>query len=418
MTKNSEKRVPALRFKGFTNDWEQRKLGCLMNITSVKRIHQSDWRKKGIPFYRARDITALSKNLNIEEPIFISRDLYEEYSKISGKVQINDLLVTGVGTIGVPLLVQTVPLYFKDGNIIWFQNSNKLIGLFFLYLFKTNTVQKYIHTTTGVGTVPTYTIQSGKNTPVYITSKKEQKDIGTIFQLIDNLISLQQRKLDILIKLNRNIIINLFKEIRVNHHAIELKHTASNWKSARLKELGICQSGFGFPIKEQNGSKGIPFFKVSDFNTFGNEIYLQYANNYVTNHQIRKNKWKIFDQVPAIVFAKVGATIFLNRKRMINEPFLIDNNLMAFELNRQKLDYKFAKILFDNMYLPKFAQVGALPSYNASDINAIKVKIPDMDSQKKIANIIMKNNNEIILQKQILQKGKELKQFLLQNIFI
>lgn len=106
-----------------------------MNITSVKRIHQSDWRKKGIPFYRARDITALSKNLNIEEPIFISRDLYEEYSKISGKVQINDLLVTGVGTIGVPLLVQTVPLYFKDGNIIWFQNSNKLIGLFFyIYL--------------------------------------------------------------------------------------------------------------------------------------------------------------------------------------------------------------------------------------------------------------------------------------------
>lgn len=236
--------------------------------------------------------------------------------------------------------------------------------------------------------------------------------------LLFKIFVLQQRKLDILIKLNRNIIINLFKEIRVNHHAIELKHTASNWKSARLKELGICQSGFGFPIKEQNGSKGIPFFKVSDFNTFGNEIYLQYANNYVTNHQIRKNKWKIFDQVPAIVFAKVGAAIFLNRKRMINEPFLIDNNLMAFELNLQKLDYKFAKILFDNMYLPKFAQVGALPSYNASDINAIKVKIPDMDSQKKIANIIMKNNNEIILQKQILQKGKELKQFLLQNMFI
>ena len=246
----------------------------------------------------------------------------------------------------------------------------------------------------------------------------EAQKIIHIFNHLNRLQVLQQRKLDILIKLNRNIIINLFKEIRVNHHAIELKHTASNWKSARLKELGICQSGFGFPIKEQNGSKGIPFFKVSDFNTFGNEIYLQYANNYVTNHQIRKNKWKIFDQVPAIVFAKVGAAIFLNRKRMINEPFLIDNNLMAFELNRQKLDYKFAKILFDNMYLPKFAQVGALPSYNASDINAIKVKIPDMDSQKKIANIIMKNNNEIILQKQILQKGKELKQFLLQNMFI
>ena len=316
------------------------------------------------------------------------------------------------GTIDKPQLL-IAPFWTVD--TLFFLTPENDTDLYFLFSFFQKVNWKKYDESTGLPSLSKKTISTIK---IKTPSKNEQIKIGTLIQKVNNLISLQQRKLDILIKLNRNIIINLFKEIRVNHHAIELKHTASNWKSARLKELGICQSGFGFPIKEQNGSKGIPFFKVSDFNTFGNEIYLQYANNYVTNHQIRKNKWKIFDQVPAIVFAKVGAAIFLNRKRMINEPFLIDNNLMAFELNLQKLDYKFAKILFDNMYLPKFAQVGALPSYNASDINAIKVKIPDMDSQKKIANIIMKNNNEIILQKQILQKGKELKQFLLQNMFI
>ena len=393
MTKSDDKRVPALRFKGFTDEWEQRKLGEISNI-----IAGGDKNINKIKKYGKYPVIANSINKN-----GIVGYYDNEY-----RVKAPAVTVTGRGEIG--------------HAVARFQNFTPIVRLLALSskldpIFLANSINKirFFNESTGV---PQLTKPQLSTYSIIIPSVEEQNNIGKLILLIEKYIHLQQRKLDILIKLNRNIIINLFKEIRVNHHAIELKHTASNWKSARLKELGICQSGFGFPIKEQNGSKGIPFFKVSDFNTFGNEIYLQYANNYVTNHQIRKNKWKIFDQVPAIVFAKVGAAIFLNRKRMINEPFLIDNNLMAFELNLQKLDYKFAKILFDNMYLPKFAQVGALPSYNASDINAIKVKIPDMDSQKKIANIIMKNNNEIILQKQILQKGKELKQFLLQNMFI
>ncbi|UXE89311.1 restriction endonuclease subunit S domain-containing protein [Limosilactobacillus reuteri] len=80
-------------------------MGKIMNVTSVKRIHQSDWQKVGIPFYRARDIVAISKGQKISEPIYISENKYKEFSEISGKVKINDLLVTGVGTIGVPLLV-------------------------------------------------------------------------------------------------------------------------------------------------------------------------------------------------------------------------------------------------------------------------------------------------------------------------
>lgn len=389
MNRREMKRAPVLRFKGFTNDWEQRKLKDCLEINSgrdYKHLHSGNIPVFGTGGY----MLSVDEALSYKNAIGIGRK----------------------GTIDKPQLL-IAPFWTVD--TLFFLTPENDTDLYFLFSFFQKVNWKKYDESTGLPSLSKKTISTIK---IKTPSKNEQIKIGTLIQKVNNLISLQQRKLDILIKLNRNIIINLFKEIRVNHHAIELKHTASNWKSARLKELGICQSGFGFPIKEQNGSKGIPFFKVSDFNTFGNEIYLQYANNYVTNHQIRKNKWKIFDQVPAIVFAKVGAAIFLNRKRMINEPFLIDNNLMAFELNRQKLDYKFAKILFDNMYLPKFAQVGALPSYNASDINAIKVKIPDMDSQKKIANIIMKNNNEIILQKQILQKGKELKQFLLQNMFI
>ena len=70
---------------------------------------------------------------------------YDEYSLVSGKVTIGDLLVTGVGTIGVPYLIRnSEPLYFKDGNIIWFQNGTKIDGDFFLYSFFGKAIQAFL----------------------------------------------------------------------------------------------------------------------------------------------------------------------------------------------------------------------------------------------------------------------------------
>ena len=104
------------------SSWEQRKLGELMDAASVRRVHQEDWTDEGVRFLRARDLVAFAKNESIEDPLFISSEMYKEYSAQSGKVSVGDLLVTGVGTIGVPWLVTSDnPVYFKDGNIIWFK---------------------------------------------------------------------------------------------------------------------------------------------------------------------------------------------------------------------------------------------------------------------------------------------------------
>lgn len=189
---------PELRFKGFTDAWEQRKLGELMEITSVKRIHQSDWTDSGVRFLRARDIVAVSKNEEVSEPLFISQEKYDEYSALSGKVKIGDLLVTGVGTIGVPMLINNEePLYFKDGNIIWFKNEDRIDGEFFYHSFNGSFIQNFIKESAGIGTVGTYTIESGKKTPILLpTQKDEQQKIGTFFSQLDTLITLHQRKCD------------------------------------------------------------------------------------------------------------------------------------------------------------------------------------------------------------------------------
>lgn len=390
-----------------------------MNITSVKRIHQSDWRKKGIPFYRARDITALSKNLNIEEPIFISRDLYEEYSKISGKVQINDLLVTGVGTIGVPLLVQTVPLYFKDGNIIWFQNSNKLIGLFFLYLFKTNTVQKYIHTTTGVGTVPTYTIQSGKNTPVYITSKKEQKDIGTIFQLIDNLISLQQRKLKLLKLLKKAILQNLFVDKSMPY--LRFISFDKSWDIVKLKDVGKATGGTSIE---------------SEFTSIGGTHKVISIGSYKENHAYNDQgiRVNLNDKTKKRVLNKDDLTMILNDKttsgRIIGSVLLIPvDNVFVYNQRTERIEpnhKKFSsKFLYQYLNSPNIrnkifsnAQGNTQIYVNWSSISKIKYLMPQKKEQDKISKLLFTLDFIINNQQLRIKKYEKFKQFLLQNMFI
>ncbi|WP_245953346.1 restriction endonuclease subunit S, partial [Lactobacillus rodentium] len=77
--------IPILRFKEFNDEWQQSKLGEIMDVGSVKRIHQADWRNEGVRFLRARDIVALSKNEEPTDFLYIDNSKYNEYSKISGK---------------------------------------------------------------------------------------------------------------------------------------------------------------------------------------------------------------------------------------------------------------------------------------------------------------------------------------------
>ena len=187
--------ISTVNKKRITSSWEQRKLGDMMNVTSVKRIHQSDWTDSGVRFLRARDIVAAAKNEEPDDYLYISKEKYEEYSALSGKVSVSDLLVTGVGTIGVPYLVRNLePLYFKDGNIIWLQNSDKIDGKFLFYSFSAEQIQGFINESAGIGTVGTYTIESGKKTPISLPNQIEQAKVGEFFQQLDNLITLHQRK--------------------------------------------------------------------------------------------------------------------------------------------------------------------------------------------------------------------------------
>lgn len=229
---------PKIRFKGYTEDWEQSKLGDMMNVTSVKRIHQSDWTDSGIRFLRARDIVSAAKNEEPDDYLYISKEKYDEYSLVSGKVAIGDMLVTGVGTIGVPYLIRnSEPLYFKDGNIIWFQNGSKIDGDFFFYSFLGKTIQDFINKSTGIGTVGTYTIESGKKTPITLPEMKEQQQIGVFFHHFDHLITLHQHKCDETKTLKKYMLQKMFPQNGANAPEIRFDGFTDAWEQRKFFEL-------------------------------------------------------------------------------------------------------------------------------------------------------------------------------------
>ena len=205
----------------------------------------------------------------------------------------------------------------------------------------------------------------------------------------------------------------------MNQHSnpkIRFKEFVNKWNNYRLGQLGNFKSGIGFPDSQQGGTEGIPFFKVSDMNNIGNETEMRNANNYVTQDQIIKNSWKVINETPAIIFAKVGAALMLNRKRIVNRPFLIDNNTMSYSLD-ESWDKDFGLTLFQTINLPKYAQIGALPSYNASDIAMIKVNVPDVQEQSAIGSLFRTLDDLLASYKDNFANYQSLKTTMLSKMF-
>ncbi|MCA1001018.1 restriction endonuclease subunit S [Bacillus thuringiensis] len=169
------------------NNWRWVRLGNLFSVTSSKRVKQSSWRSEGIPFYRAREIVSLKKGEDLKDPIFITKELYDENVSISGKPEIGDILVTGVGTLGITFLVENEnEFYFKDGNVVWLKNFNSVNARYIEMLFESQLLKKQISNQSQGTTVGTLTIVKAKNLLLPFPPLEEQDRIlDNVYKLFE-----------------------------------------------------------------------------------------------------------------------------------------------------------------------------------------------------------------------------------------
>ena len=138
--------------------WEWVRFGEIMNVVSARRVHQSDWKNEGIPFYRAREIAKLSEDGYVDNELFISAELYDELSK-SGVPKEGDLMVTAVGTLGKTYIVtKNDKFYYKDASVICFENYAKLSSEYIKMLMETPLMNYQIRSNSAGTTVATLTM--------------------------------------------------------------------------------------------------------------------------------------------------------------------------------------------------------------------------------------------------------------------
>ena len=196
--KNGES-VPDVRFPGFTDPWEQRKLGDFGKVAMNKRIFKNQTSEKGdVPFYKIGTFGGIADS-------YISHELFEEYKLKYPYPRKGDLLISASGSIGRVIEYSGKDEYFQDSNIVWLDHDNRLDNSFlkqFYNIIKWQGLEG--------STIKRLYNKNILATKIDVPSISEQLRIGDFFQQFDSLIALYQRKLEHLELLKKGLLQQMF----------------------------------------------------------------------------------------------------------------------------------------------------------------------------------------------------------------
>ena len=363
-------------------DWDVKSLGSLFEITSSKRVFQSEWKKSGIPFYRARELAILSEKGVVVNDLYIDIKQYQLYKKQFGVPVVGDMLVTGVGTLGKVYVIQSNrEFYFKDGNIIWFKIKEAINSEFLKQLFSTVLVTKQIDDASGKTTVGTYTINGAKHTSIPFPPKPEQNAIATALSDADALISATERL--------------IAKKKAIKQGAMqELLKPKEGWEEKALGEVAEIRKGQ--LITEKTSVLGnVP--------VVGGGVEVSYYHNTANR------------EGTTITISASGANA--GYVSIHNYPIFASDCSTIGESTEYDIKFIYYFLLKEQKSIYKMQTGGAQPHIYPKQLYYINIYLPKSKSeQTRIATILSDMDAEISLLEQKLEKQKQIKQGMMQSL--
>lgn len=283
------------------NERIEKKLSELCTITSSKRIYRKEYEKSGIPFYRSKEVIQKHKNEPIDLELFISEERYHEIKTQFGVPEKGDILLTSVGTLGIPYYIDNEDeFYFKDGNLTWFKHFSNEIHSKYLYYYILSPIGKEkIDQITIGSTQKAITIQGLKNVKIKIPTKNEQVLITKILSSLDDKIELNNKINKNLEELAQTLYKHWFVDFEFpNEEGLPYKSSGGkmieselglipeNWTIQYLNEVLEFERGI------EPGSKNyeetykehlVPFYRVGDMI---NQDKVVYVDKELTNNKI------------------------------------------------------------------------------------------------------------------------------------
>lgn len=198
---------PEIRFNGFTNDWEQRKLG---EVTSLITKGTTPKDKSGlgeINFIKVENINP--DNGEIENTTKITAEEHEGYLKRS-QLKEDDILFSIAGTLGRVSKVKSSVLPANTNQALAIIRLNEGVIDYITIVLKGRTVEDFIKQNPTIGAQPNLSLKQVSNLEIPFPNNEEQGKIGNFFQFIDRLITLHQRKCEELKNVKKYMLQNMF----------------------------------------------------------------------------------------------------------------------------------------------------------------------------------------------------------------
>lgn len=405
-------RKPKIRFKGYNDDWEQRKLGDFGKATGGISI-ESEFSEDGI--YKVISIGSYSENSIYNDQGIRAVKSDKTSNRVLNKNDLTMILndkTTSGNIIGRVLLIEKSGIYVYNQRTERIEiNKNEYDPLFLYEMLNAPNVREKI-IKQAQGNTQIYVNWSAITMLDYmIPSKKEQVEIGQFLHSIGNLITLHQRKLDKLINVKKSMLEKMFPKQGSTVPEIRFNGFTQAWEQRKLGDIVGIYDGVHQTPNYQNS--GVIFLSVENIATLKSSKFI--------SEEDFKRDYKVFPQENDILMTRIGDVGTTN--------VVTDNGLKAYYVSLALLKYKSTDPYFlSNAIQSDCVQKGlanrtlktAIPmKINKDEIGKVSVMLPlSATEQQQIGTYFRNLDSLITLHQRKLEKLKNIKKSMLEKMFV
>ena len=410
---------PKIRFEGYSEEWEQRKLGEVCEIKDSARIPNSEWSESGIPYIRASDVT----NENTDGVLFISQERYEFYKNRTGAPTKNDVLFNVGGEIGKSLLItDEKPIYVQGGAVLYARTSKsrELVGQYLKTYFETTNAKSYIDAASAGGTMRHFTLNPSQKMRILMPSVEEQEKIGGYVVNLDRLITLHQRKYDETKTLKKYMLQKMFPQNGEKVPEIRFDGFTEDWEQRKLGDIttkigsGKTPKGGAAAYKDD----GIALIRSQNVNGDRVDLSDVVFIDEQTDEDMKNSRVLKGDVLLNITGASIGRSAVFTRELRAN----VNQHVCIIRTKGSDASPEFIQlnIISSNgqNQIDSFQAGGGREGLNFHQIGKMEFLYPGIEEQQKIGQYFANLDHLITLHQRKCDELQSIKKFMLQNMFI
>ena len=417
MTKKSD--APAIRFKGFSDAWEQRKLGDISEIKTGpfgSTLHADDYVSDGTPIITTEHFKtgALPRSKNGLPQVSDS-----DYKRLTAyTLDDGDIVFSRVGSVDINALITPFQSnWLFSGRVLRVRPQTDISSKFLHTRLETESIKTDIRTRAVGQTMPSINTEILKITPLVLpSSAAEQEQIGSYFAALDNLITLHQRKFEKLTNVKKSMLEKMFPQNGSSYPEIRFKGFTDPWEQRKLSEITdkVTEKNAGLQYVE-TFTNSAEFGIISQRDFFDHDIaklgsldgyYIVKTEDFVYNPRISTSA-----PVGPINRNKLGRTGVMSPLYTVFRPHDIDTTYLEY----------FFKCGYWHSFMNFNGDSGARSDRFSIRDNVffqMPIPIPDIDEQRKIGELLTCLDNLITLHQRELEKLQNIKKSMLEKMFV